>query len=344
MATFKPYREIETGEYAPWFKPLRDLIPLATPLTVLIDPTNHCNLACQFCPTGHPEVLAQVNRSSSFMSFSCFKKAIGDLGEFPDKVRKLMLNKDGEPFVHSDLEKMIAFAKKKNVASSVEISTNGFLVTRNRARRILDAGLDAIRFSIEHVHDKGYFEITNRKVKYETVRCNVETFWNEKQKSGSGIYIHAKILDVGLTQEEKEKFIRDFSPIVDSLNIDSLMKWDGGAPGVDLGIEARTGMDGKTPINKGREVCPEPFKFLAVNPNGSVSPCCVDWSYRAAVGNILEKSLFNIWNGERMRNFRRLHLERQRKKHPICANCTFFQGQADYTNIDDISSGLLEQI
>ena len=49
-------------------RPLRDLLPLATPLSIHIDPTNVCNLRCQFCPTVHPALLADKGRRLSMMS------------------------------------------------------------------------------------------------------------------------------------------------------------------------------------------------------------------------------------------------------------------------------------
>ena len=340
----KPYRGIETGSAAPWFRPLRELLPLSTPLTVLIDPCNLCNFACRFCPTAYPELLRSHNRRGGLMDFALFEKATQDLKSFPEKIRKVMLNKDGEPFLHKELERMIAHIKKADVADSVEVSTNGLLVHGERIHRLLDTGLDVIRFSVEHVTDEGYRHVTGNAVSYDAIRRNVEALWNEKERKGIRLHVHAKILDSGLKQEEIEKFERDFADIVDSYNVDGLIGWDGQADMVTMGLEVRTGMDGVSPVAHDRKVCPEPFKFLAVNTDGSVSPCCVDWTYGANVGHIADASLIDIWRGDRLRELRLLHLTERKNERKVCRACSFFKGQASYTDIDDIVARLLEAI
>ena len=46
---------------------LPDVVPLATPFVLFLEPTNICNFECAFCPTGNKELLRQVNRRNMFM-------------------------------------------------------------------------------------------------------------------------------------------------------------------------------------------------------------------------------------------------------------------------------------
>ena len=140
--------------------PLRDVLPLATPLFILIDVAIACNFRCSFCPTGDDALLKSVGRPNGLMELPLFRKIIDDASEFNPRLQRVLLYKDGEPFLNKDLGEMIAYAKRKNVASSIETTSNGSLIDRQRAIEIIEAGLDSIRISIEHVTDEGYKEVT----------------------------------------------------------------------------------------------------------------------------------------------------------------------------------------
>jgi len=270
--------------------PLADLLPLAMPLSLLIDPTNKCNFQCTFCPTGDSGLLDSVGRSLGFMDYDLFTKIIDDLGsmcsEEGGKLRKLDLYKDGEPLLNKKLASMIAYAKEKEVSDQVAVTTNGAALTKKRASELLESGLDFIRISIEHVNDDGYREITKTFSDYDRIRRNVEVLYNEKIRTNNDLHMHVKIVDTGLSEEEKEKFIADFSPISDTINIDCLMGWSNGYDKEnDIPISSLHGMTGTNKQNE-QIVCPEPFKTLAVNFDGTVSVCCVDWSHGTVVGDL----------------------------------------------------------
>src|SRR5271157_949976 len=123
---------------------------------------------------------------------------------------------------------MIAYAKRADIAESLETTTNGSLVTLERSIEIIEAGLDRIRISVEHVENDGYLETTRTFGSYDTIRNNVEALFLEKRKRNSKLHVHAKLLDTGLSDEKKQKFLADFRDITDSLFIDSMMiNWPG---------------------------------------------------------------------------------------------------------------------
>ncbi len=323
---------------------LKEVLPLSTPFSILVDPSNVCNFKCTFCPTGDSELLRSVNRPLGLMPLALFQKIVDDLKGFDRKLIKLFLYKDGEPFLNKDLAAMIAYAKKAQITESVEITSNGALIGEAWVSKILDAGLDALRISVEHVHDEGYRKVTQTRTPYETVRANVERLFNEKSRRKSPLRIVAKIIDVGLTKEEKDKFIHDFSGISDAVNIDSLMGWsDCEKKDFTLGMNdtITTGQDGISPINKTRKVCPQPFKTLAVNFDGQVSVCSVDWSLGTVVGDVRTENLVNIWNGEKLRKFRLTHLRGRRCDIRACANCHYVLGVHPMNDLDDSAVRLI---
>lgn len=323
------------------YRKLAEVLPLPGPFTIHVDPTNRCNFKCTFCPTGDFDLLKSVQRPKGDMSIELFVKIIDDIAEFDKKVKRLHLYKDGEPFLHRDLGAMIGYAKNKDVAESVETTTNGSLLTQKRAVEIIEAGLDQIRISVYHVTNQGYQQLTETFSNYERVRQNVELLFNEKTRRGSHLRIHTKIIDVKLSEQEKEKFKTDFGPISDTININNLMGWSlSGSKDFTLGYPTTGGDDGTSPLKKDRKVCPDPFKTMSVNFNGLVSICCVDWSLGTIVGDVRTERLVDIWNGEKLHRFRMLHLTGQRQRIPACANCQYLQGMHPMTDLDDHAAEL----
>lgn len=276
------------------------------------------------------------------MSPELFYKIIDDISKFARKLKTLQLHKDGEPFINKDLGQMIAYAKSRNIADSVSMASNGSLMDQSRAIEVVKAGLDRIKISVEHVNAQGYKKITSTYSDYQTIRKNVEFLFKERNRKRSNLQIVAKIIDTGLLPQEKEKFLQDFTPISDDVNIDNLMGWSLCEENYfTLGRDVRLGMDGKTPIKKDRKICPLPFYTLAINFNGLVSVCCVDWSWGTIIGDVSKEDLIDIWNGKKMQAFRQLHLRGQRSKIKACANCQYLLGLNQMSDIDNYSEELL---
>ena len=339
------YRNVIAKKTA--IKPLHTLLPLPLPFAILVDPSNKCNFKCVFCPTGDKELLKSVKRPAGMMEFSLFQKIIVDIStmvqETGVKVSRLHLYKDGEPLVNKNFAKMVRLAVDKSVAESVETTTNAALLDKKMVSDILDAGLDVIRISVDGIDDASYKETTKTFSNYEAIRENVSMLMEERNRRNGHLKIFVKIVDVGFSSEGKNKFLKDFSPISDSINIDSLMGWSRNElKDWTLGKNSSKGMDGQTDIVE-RKVCPEPFAKLAVNFDGQASVCCVDWSYGTIVGDFRNENLKEIWHGEKLRQFRLTHLKGERENIDACKSCQYLHGLPEYTMLDAHADGLLSR-
>ena len=65
------------------------------------------------------------------------------------------------------------------------------------------------------------------------------------------------------------------------------------------------------------KICPTPFNTLIFNPNGDVG-ACRQLTNHHVVGNIFKQSIEEIWNGEKMKSWRREFLE---GKIETCKEC-----------------------
>jgi MoaA/NifB/PqqE/SkfB family radical SAM enzyme len=326
-------------------RPLADQLPLSMPETVHIDPTNACNFKCTFCPTADPALLASVGRPKGLMDFELFCKIIDDLQAMVRaanrKLTLLHLYKDGEPLLHKRFPEMVTYAKRAQVAKVVGTTTNGSTLTEELCGRLVACGLDHVRISVVGLDDQSYRDLTVTFGDYEKIRQNVARLYQEKKRRKSRLRVLVKTNDTGMTPEQRHRFERDFKDISDMVQIDTLMGWSlSEAKDFMLGRVVSTGMDSISPLRT-RQVCPEPFSRLAVNFDGRVSVCCVDWSFGTIVGDLRVESLADVWNGERLREFRLAHLRGRRDTIPACAQCQYVQGAALSRDLDDHAARLL---
>ena len=318
--------------------PLQEILPLPLPESMHIDPANICNFRCAFCPTGDKPLLASVGRPSGIMDFDLYTRIIDDLAEMVRRSGRtlsiLHLYKDGEPLLNPRFPEMAAYAKRSGVAGLVATTTNASLMTEDLARQLIESGIDQVRVSVIHVGSARYRELTRTWPDYEKVLANVAFLHAEKRRRRRHLSVLAKINDTGLTETERQTFRKDFGRISDELRIDSLMGWSlSETKDFTLGVPVATGMDGVSPLRE-RRVCPEPFSRLAVNFDGQVSVCCVDWSFGTIVGDLRRERLAEVWSGERLHLFRMTHLSGRRAEIPACAGCQYVTGEAPERDLD----------
>jgi MoaA/NifB/PqqE/SkfB family radical SAM enzyme len=117
---------------------------------VYIEPTNRCNLECRTCMRNiWDEPLGQMESST-------FTRILDGLGNiFPPP--KIFFGGIGEPLAHPRIAEMVGQAKK--IGSSVELITNGTLLTRDMSHRLLQAGLDMLWVSLDGATPESYADV-----------------------------------------------------------------------------------------------------------------------------------------------------------------------------------------
>lgn len=342
-ATARLLRTFPRGRnFAAWWLPLHLSLPLDAPIDVMVEACNVCNFRCAFCPTGDAELLRSVERPKGFMDMHLFEKILADLREFRGRIDKVHLQKEGEPLLNKHLPRMIEAAKKAQVARTISVTTNASLLDREMSIRLLEAGLDFIVISVEHVTDEGYRELTKTDCRYEQIRKNVEILATEKAKRKARLHIFSKILDISLSEEQKRKFLDDFRPLSDETVFNCLVGWSySDRKDFQLGTRPALGLDGTSPVVAGKVVCAQPFWMIGINFDGTVSPCCVDWSRSLLIGDARRESVGDIWRGDALRRIRMKQVRGQRRELPPCATCQHMLGTQEVLNLDDSAEGLI---
>ena len=109
---------------------LQDVIPLQTPFLLYVDPSSACNFRCQFCPTGHKDLVKSSDYQRSVMDFAIFQNLIDGLSEFDQPLKVIRFNKIGEPLLNKNLVDMVSLAKNSGLVKYVDLATNGYLLSK----------------------------------------------------------------------------------------------------------------------------------------------------------------------------------------------------------------------
>jgi radical SAM protein with 4Fe4S-binding SPASM domain len=308
---------------------LIDVVPLPTPWTIFFDFMNGCNARCSYCPTGDTDLLRKIGRKNAMMSWDLFTKIVSDLQAFPRPARRINTYKDGETLLHPQYPAMVRYLKAAGVTEQIWTKTNGIPLKPELNKELVTCGLDMIGISVQHVHAQGFYDIARVRIDYEEYRANVLDLYQRSRDTG--VKISAKVADVGFSDAEKQKFIDDFSDRCDYIAIEGLHGWST-SDLKDWRLGTNNSFDG-SPRNY-KIACPLTLYMLTINSNGDISVCNDDFAHYHQLGNVNNESLVDIWNGDRLREFRLMHMEGRRHENRACGTCDYLQALPPSDNID----------
>lgn len=332
--------------------PLQDVIPLSTPFSINLSPTDYCNIRCVFCPF-HGEVRT-MKRPLSMMALDTIKTIIDRIAEFPDKLKILYFVGLGEPTLHKDLPEMITYAKEKDVTREIGIITNGFNLSPELNRRLIDSGLDLVRVSVPAIDEQTCFEITGTKLNLEKYISNIKNLYDNKRE---GMTIYCKTTNIALGAKngapidpEKEKeFYSLFNDCCDYAFVENVVSMTDQDASEEAKEKMWIGNSASESLfsfeNNHNSVCEKIFFSLTINSLGEVYPCCYIEKPQLLLGNALDDSLVEMWNGEKLRNLRLSFLKNSVPE--CCKNCealTFGFPNELHKHADRIIENLIKSV
>lgn len=295
--------------------PLKDVIPLDTPFTLFIFPTTFCNFKCNYCghSLGYEEMKKKYNFEPQMMSESTFLEILEQARKFNQKFKVVSLTGHGEPMLNPNLANMIRLVKKSNIADRIEVISNASLLTYDLSDKLIESGLDILRISIQGLSSQKYNDVCNFNLDFQDLIKNIKYFYDNKQNCK----VHIKIMDVALNEGEEALFYELFEKICDRMYIEKCRPVYDGVEYNDSAFEVA---DRYGRVHKKREVCPLPFFMLGIFPNGDVEPC--DTIYKPIIlGNVHENTLLEMWNGNKLKEFQKMQLEKKRNINLKCKVC-----------------------
>ena len=325
-------------------KKLAEVIPLAAPFTVYIEQTKYCNFKCFYCihstrDEADGEFRALGHRMQH-MDEVFFEKIIRELKEFPqDGIKRIVFSGLGEPLMNPRLPDYVRMVVEAGIAGRVEIITNGLLLTPEKSRALVAAGITNINISVQGLGAAGYEETCGIRIDFERYLENLKYLYEHK----GNVQIYIKAIDATLgTKENEEKFFEIFSPFADRIYIEHLVVMQQQMDGLREIVDGTKNFYGEE-LDVNRKVCAQSFYFMQIGCEGDIFPCPVPGlGKNLSMGNAKEHTLTEIWNGSRRRGFLRKMLKKEKDQIPDCATCTCFNAiNNPMEQLDDDAERLL---
>jgi MoaA/NifB/PqqE/SkfB family radical SAM enzyme len=190
-----------------------DVIKKSFPPVVRLETTNACNARCIICP--HRD----MQRPITTMDDGLFNRLIDECADAG--CREVHLHNFGEPLLDKRIEDRIAYAKQKGIRR-IKIFCNGSLLNPDRARRLIEAGLDEIKVSLDGA-SREEFERIRTPLKFDTVVQNVI----ELVKLRDAMHAKLKVRVACCSTTDKEATMRTLEKVVDKFAFGKLHNWGG---------------------------------------------------------------------------------------------------------------------
>ncbi len=285
------------------------------PITITLELSSVCNLACPECPVG----LGIVKRENCFMGFEMAKKIIDTHYK---KAMVAILYFQGEPFQNPQWYEIISYAHKKRLFTIV--STNAQTTNYKVCEKIIDCGLDRLIISADGVDQATYekYRIGGDFSKIEnTVRdlCLLK----KSKKSRTPKIVYQTLLSKFTEYQTKEIKQHALLCGADKVEFKTMQIYDHSSKNLAKWLPQnskyqRKNLRVKSYQNKSK-VCWRALTNAVYTADGYLVPCCFD--------KLAEFSFGSIDNSPWESNKRILFLKNLSKglvSPPICDNCTNF--------------------
>lgn len=319
---------------------LEDNLPLSTPYVVQIFPIYACNFKCNYCHFSIVKDKRKFVTDQVNLDLGLYKKCVDDMCAFPEKIRTLRFVGMGEPLLHKDLPEMIAYTKKKQIANRVELITNGSLLAKEMSDALIEAGLDRMVISIQGTTAKSYETVSHIKLDYDAFVEGIRYFYQNKKET----HVYIKVVDVALEDEaDKQRFLDIFGDICDSIGIETAIPLYPDVEFNEVLAQQKQVTQYGTKVQK-TDICPQPFYFMQINPDGKVVGCHSISPYPEIFGDCNTENTCDIWNGEKYNKFRRRMLDGKEQVCECCKECTLMEYRTFEEDCIDEKKEMLKKI
>jgi len=303
------------------------MLPL--PQEIQIEPSVRCNMNCIMCD-------AKARHRAADMSLENFKQIVCQLRG----VKTLGMHGLGESLLNEEFPEMVEYALSEGF--KVRFNTNMSLMTEEIANKLIVAGLTEIRFSIDASNQQIYRQIRGVDL-FQSVVERSKTFVRLRGKK-SIPYIKLVIVLMKENYRHLNEIINLGREIgVDEVFVQNMQSWSRqefkekeskehsifGLPKEELekvfsGVRKGDIKITLPPLEGGEYTCTWPYSGAWISVEGFLCPCCECHDPRILnFGNVLEKSIVEIWNNSAYNKFRQDFNE---GKAQICYECILKKG------------------
>lgn len=262
------------------------------PKTVYLELSNACNHACLFCANTHMQ--RKVRRMDEGFAARVLHES-RDAG-----ASEVGFYTTGEPFIHRGLAKLTRIAAGLGY-EYIFVNTNGVLATPERAKEVLDAGLNSIKFSI-NAGSRETYKLIHGKDDFDQVLSNLEWVSSYRKTLGHQVRLSVSMVLTAQVADEAAGLRQRLLPLIDEfVDLECGDQMSQMARAKDLLIAG-------PPERRDQSICALPFTKLYVTQEGYLSMCCIDYHNYLAVVDASQMSISEAWRHSSFQAIRARHL------------------------------------
>jgi MoaA/NifB/PqqE/SkfB family radical SAM enzyme len=292
------------------------------PRSVKIELSARCNYRCGFCALRTREV--QPKRDMSLAFFKRITREMRAAG-----VEEIGVFYLGESFMNPQLLiDAIAYLKGELAMPYVFLTSNASLATPERVRKVMAAGLDSLKWSMNAADEQQFEEVMGVAPKnFERALQNVAAAWRVRNDGGYTTRLYASSIRYDGVQQGKMQALLEARviPFVDEhywLPLYSMGAFASQRE-AELGFHPTAGNQGRLGALREPLPCWSAFTEGHVTAEGKLSACCFDATSHWTMGDLHQQSFAQAWNNEGFRALRAAHL-RKDVQGTVCEACVAY--------------------
>lgn len=265
------------------------------PKQIQVETTNICNHGCEFC------AYTLMERPKRHIDRILFERIVRESYELG--AREIGLFAGAEPMACKWLDEYIILCRDIGY-EYMYISTNGALGNETKFKKVIDAGLSSIKFSVNGGNRETYKRVHGRD-DFNKVISNIK-YVNQYRKDNN-IDLWVGVSFVGMV-DTNHSF--DSLKSVIEKDVDEIIYYE---------ASNQSGQMPQFPDPPYID-CHLPFNKAHFSLEGYIKVCCNDYENLLAVENIADMSIAEAWHSERFQKLRQQHIDNN-LECTLCDNC-----------------------
>jgi len=294
------------------------------PIELIVEATNRCNLNCIMCPR------EKIKSAPEDIKLPLFRKIVGEASNFLELID---FSFRGEPLMNQNIFEMISYAKSKGIKTYM--STNANLLDKDASMRLLYSGLDLLEISLDAFSEETYTKI-RRNGDFNKVINNLEVLLHEKQKIKNNLFVEIGFVPLLENYSQMDNFMSHWknNPSINAARIKPFSTRAGliSNPLYNDNIPYKTGFS--------RNRCVRLWRSLSICSDGTVLPCCYDFSGNYKLGDLKHQTIKEIWNGKALIGLRKQHAGLTSVPLELCSRCELLRISTTKQSLTFLCSGL----
>jgi len=323
------------------------------PQELQVEVTGACNLRCRMCLVSYRPALGKTSGAMDLVSFTELVDSLPDL-------RKVTMQGLGEPLLAPDFFAMLELLASRGIAMG--FNTNGTLLTREKAERLVDLGVEWLHVSLDGATAPTYEDV-RRRSQFELVRRNVAGLMEAIHERGAErpevelVFVAMRrnvhelpalvrlAAELGVPTVWVQNLSHSFSDTDPSGDYREIREYAEAealwaerneeaeelfaeaeriAAELDVRLRLPRLEDSARVREPGQPGCGWPFDSAYVTHDGKVQPCCaVMGADRAVLGDVKAEEFEDVWRNAAYRDFRAGLLGDE--PPAVCRGCSMYR-------------------